>query len=83
MCTKPPSYKVYIHFIYPQPQPHLHQPPELYTYIHAIDPTTPPKKQVPAVTDHWATDPFEPTRKDGKIYARGTQDMKVLEIVVG
>lgn len=29
------------------------------------------------MTDHWHTDPFEPTRKDGKIYARGTQDMKV------
>lgn len=27
--------------------------------------------------DHWDTDPFVPTRKDGKIYARGTQDMKV------
>ena len=36
---------------------------------------------VPAVLDHWHTDPFTPTRKDGRIYARGTQDMKV--IVVG
>lgn len=24
----------------------------------------------------WSTDPFEPTKKDGFIYARGTQDMK-------
>lgn len=24
----------------------------------------------------WDTDPFEPTLKDGKVYARGTQDMK-------
>lgn len=38
--------------------------------------TQTPLKQVPAVTDHWHTDPFLPTRKDGKIYARGTQDMK-------
>lgn len=26
--------------------------------------------------DGWDTDPFEPTLKDGKVYARGTQDMK-------
>lgn len=25
---------------------------------------------VPAVLDHWHTDPFTPVRKDGKIYAR-------------
>ncbi len=31
---------------------------------------------VPAVLDHWATAPFTPTRKEGRIYARGTQDMK-------
>ena len=31
---------------------------------------------VPAMEEHWETDPFTAVEKDGKIYARGTQDMK-------
>jgi aminoacylase len=31
---------------------------------------------VPAMEEHWDTEPFQPVEKDGKIYARGTQDMK-------
>ncbi|RYL92750.1 YgeY family selenium metabolism-linked hydrolase [Sporolactobacillus sp. THM7-4] len=31
---------------------------------------------VPVNTDHWATDPFHAVIKDGKIYGRGTSDMK-------
>ena len=31
---------------------------------------------VPAMEEHWHSDPFTPVEKDGKIYARGTQDMK-------
>lgn len=29
-----------------------------------------------AVTDGWDTDPFEPVEKDGKVYGRGSMDMK-------
>lgn len=32
---------------------------------------------VPVLLEHWDVDPFEAVRKDGKIYGRGTQDMKV------
>jgi acetylornithine deacetylase/succinyl-diaminopimelate desuccinylase-like protein len=28
------------------------------------------------VDEYWHTDPFAAERKDGKIYGRGTQDMK-------
>ena len=31
---------------------------------------------VPCELDKWNTDPFKPTIIDGKIFARGTQDMK-------
>eukprot|EP00397_Hematodinium_sp_SG-2012_P021193 GEMP01021877.1.p1 GENE.GEMP01021877.1~~GEMP01021877.1.p1 ORF type:complete len:435 (+),score=100.54 GEMP01021877.1:45-1349(+) len=31
---------------------------------------------VPCMQDHWGTDPFAAVVKDGKIYGRGTQDMK-------
>ncbi|KAF4660943.1 adenylate cyclase [Perkinsus chesapeaki] len=31
---------------------------------------------VPVFRQHWETDPFEAVIKDGKIYGRGTQDMK-------
>ena len=31
---------------------------------------------VPAMEEHWDTEPFTPVEKDGKIFARGTQDMK-------
>jgi aminoacylase len=31
---------------------------------------------VPAMAEHWHTEPFTPVEKDGKIFARGTQDMK-------
>lgn len=31
---------------------------------------------VPAMEEHWHTDPFVAVEKDGKLYARGTQDMK-------
>jgi aminoacylase len=31
---------------------------------------------VPAMEEYWHTDPFVAVEKDGKLYARGTQDMK-------
>ena len=31
---------------------------------------------VPAIPEDWTVEPFQGTRKDGKIYGRGTQDMK-------
>mmetsp|Transcript_42413 Transcript_42413/g.98232 ORF Transcript_42413/g.98232 Transcript_42413/m.98232 type:complete len:439 (-) Transcript_42413:155-1471(-) len=31
---------------------------------------------VPALTEHWTVDPWSATIKDGRLYGRGTQDMK-------
>ncbi len=32
--------------------------------------------QPPAPSDRWRSDPFEPTERDGKLYARGASDVK-------
>lgn len=32
---------------------------------------------VPAMEEHWDVDPWAAVEKDGRIYGRGTQDMKV------